>query len=112
MRPLLGALLLVFCAAAAAQAQVLRTIPPDAKLGTLHHLQDMTVDIDGTRERLAPGAQIRDPANRLMLPVAIPPGVTVKYKRDEAGRVNRVWLLTRREEAQLPPGPAAPQPER
>jgi hypothetical protein len=106
------ALLFVYCAAAAAQPQQLRTIPPTAKVGTLSHLQDMTVDIDGTRERLAPGAQIRDPANRLMLPVAIPPGVTVKYLRDEAGRVNRVWLLTRREMAQLPPGPPAAQQER
>jgi hypothetical protein len=111
MRPLFGALLLLICAAAAAQGQVLRTIPPDAKVGTLRHLQDMTVEIDGTRERLAPGAQIRDPANRLMLPVAIPPGVTVKYKRDEAGLVSQVWLLTRREVAQLP-RPAAPQPDR
>jgi hypothetical protein len=112
MRPLLGALLLVICAAAAAQAQVLRTIPPDAKPGTLRHLQGMIVDIDGKRERLAPGAQIRDPANRLILPVAIPPGVTVKYKRNDAGLVSRVWLLTRREEAELPQGPPAAQQER
>jgi hypothetical protein len=103
MRPLFGALLLVICAAAAAQ-QVLRTIPPDAKVGTLRHLQDMIVDIDGTRERLAPGAQIRDPANRLILPTAIPPGVAVKYKRNDAGMVNEVWLLTQREVLQLPRG--------
>ena len=83
-----------------------------AKPGTLRHLQGMIVDIDGKRERLAPGAQIRDPANRLILPVAIPPGVTVKYKRNDAGLVSRVWLLTRREEAELPQGPPAAQQER
>jgi hypothetical protein len=110
MRPLFGAFLLVICAAAAAQSQ-LRTIPPDAKVGTLRHLQDMTVAIDDTRERLAPGAQIRDPANRLILPTAIPPGVTVKYKRNDAGMVSQIWLLTRREAAQLPQAPA-PQPDR
>jgi hypothetical protein len=104
MRILVGALLLVICAAAAAQPQVLRTIPPEAKVGTLRHLQEMIVDIDGTRERLAPGAQIRDPANRLMLPTAIPPGVTVKYMRNDAGMVSAVWLLTQREVLQLPRG--------
>jgi hypothetical protein len=109
MRPLFGALLLVICAAAAAQSQ-LRTIPPDAKVGTLRHLQDMTVVIDGKREQLAPGAQIRDPANRLMLPGAVPPGVTVKYRRNDAGVVSQVWLLTQREAAQLPQAPA-PQPD-
>ena len=109
MRPLFGALLLVICSAAAAQQ--LRTIPPDAKVGTLRHLQDMTVDLDGKREQLAPGAQIRDPANRLVLPGAIPPGVLVKYRRNNAGAVNQVWFLTQREAAQLPQ-PPAPQPER
>jgi hypothetical protein len=108
MRPLFGALLLLVCAAAAAQGQVLRTIPPDAKVGTLRHLQDMIVDIDGTRERLAPGAQIRDPANRLVLPTAIPPGVAVKYKRNDAGMVSEVWLLTQREVLQLPRGAPSP----
>ena len=33
--------------------------------------------------------------------------MTVKYKRDEAGLVSQVWLLTRREEEQLPAGPPA-----
>jgi hypothetical protein len=97
--------------AAAAQGQVLRTIPPDAKLGTLRHVQDMVVELDGARVRLSPGAQIRDPANRVVLPAAIPPGVMVKYKVDNAGLVSQVWMLTRREVAALPQ-PPAPQPER
>ena len=110
MRPFLGALLLLVCTAVAAQQ--LRTIPPDAKAGTLRHLQDMTVALDGKPEQLAPGAQIRDTANRLVLPGAIPPtGVLVKYKRNDAGVVNQVWLLTQREAAQLPQAPA-PQSER
>lgn len=109
MRFLAVLLLALHCAAAAAQQ--LRTIPADAKVGTLRHLQDTIVEIDGVRARLSPGAQIRDPSNRLVLPVAIPPGVTVKYQRDDAGLVSQVWMLTRREVAQLPRAPA-PQPER
>jgi hypothetical protein len=104
MRALAGVLLALFCAAAAAQ---LRTIPQDAVRGTMRHVQDMIVEIDGARAQLAPGAQIRSPSNRLVLPTAIPPGVTVRYKLDDAGQVNQVWMLTRREAAQ-PDSPAEP----
>jgi len=46
-------------AAVAAQAQ-LRTIPADAKRGTLSHLQETIVLLDGKQARLSQGAQIRD----------------------------------------------------
>ena len=85
--------------AIAASAQ-LRTIPQDAKRGTIAHLQEMIVAIDGVKRRLAPGAQIRDASNRLMLPVAIPSGTSVKYMLDAEGMVSRVWILTPQEAAQ------------
>jgi hypothetical protein len=88
---------LVYCAAAAAQ---LRTIPQDAKRGTMRHIQETIVEIDGQRERLSQGAQIRSQSNIILMPVALPPDSVVKYQLDQAGHVHRVWILTPQEAAQ------------
>ncbi len=72
----------------------LRSIPADAKPGTMRHLQDMIVELDGKTVRLAPGAQIRDAANRLVLPTAVARKTPVKYLVDPSGMVHRVWLLS------------------
>jgi len=89
---------LLLLAASLAGAQV-RSIPDDARVGQIHHLQDMVVEIDGAAQQLAPGAQIRDASNRIILPIAIPSGTRVKYLVDANGQVHRVWILTP-EEAQ------------
>jgi hypothetical protein len=94
MRALLLACLVLHCAAAAAQ---LRTIPQDAKRGSISHREVMAVEIDGRPERLAPGAQIRDAANRLVLPTALPPNSLVKFERDPDGLIRRVWILSAEE---------------
>ena len=93
------AVLALLCLAATAAAQ-LRTVPADARRGVIVHLQDMIVQIDQSTARLAPGAQIRDIHNRLLLPAAIPPGSIVKYKLDAQGLVTHVWILTVKEAAQ------------
>ena len=85
--------------AGAAYAQ-LRSIPEAAKRGEIRHLQDMVVEISGRQQRLAPGAQIRDAANRVVMPAALPPGARVKYVVDGAGLVRQVWILTPEEAAQ------------
>jgi hypothetical protein len=85
--------------AASAYGQV-RGIPEDAKRGQIRHLQDMVVEIGGKPQRLAPGAQIRDASNRLVLPTALPAGVPVKYLVDAEGMVRQVWILTPEEAAQ------------
>jgi hypothetical protein len=92
MKRLAAVLLLLGCAGLA-QAQ-LRTIPPDAQRGVIRHVQEMIVEIDGTQRRLAPAAQIRDDANRIVMPTAIPPGTRVKYQLDKDGFVLQVWFLT------------------
>ena len=97
MRHFVVALMLVACASAAL-AQ-LRTIPSDAIRGTIRHVQEMIVDIDGTQRRLQQGAQIRDASNRIVVPTEIPPGTLVKYQLDKDGFVLAVWFLTP-EEAQ------------
>ena len=95
VKALLAALCLL---SAGAQAQ-LRTIPGEAKRGEIRHVQDMIVSINGVRQRLAPGAQIRDRANRLVVPTAVPAGSQVKYLVDAQGQVHRVWILTPAEAA-------------
>ena len=94
---------LLACASVTALAQ-LRTLPENAQRGVMQHLQDMIVQIDSGQARLAPGAQIRDTHNRLVLPAALPPGSAVKYQKDAQGMVNHVWILTPQEAAQ--PAPA------
>jgi hypothetical protein len=81
----------------------LRSLPSDAKRGQIRHVHDMVVEIDGERRRLAPGAQIRDAANFLVLPTALPEGAVVKFTVDATGNVMRVWILTPQEAAQRDP---------
>ncbi len=97
MRSLALIVLLSLAATAAAQ---LRTIPKEAKLGAIRHLQEMVVEIDGRPERLSPGAQIRDPENRLVLPASLAEKSDARYLLDAAGLVHRVWILTPLEKAQ------------
>ena len=96
--PLLIVLACVLSASAHAQA---RNIPEEAKAGELSHLQDMFVSINGVQVRLAPGVQIRDQANRLVVPTAVPPTSQVKYVLDPQGLVRQIWILTP-EEARQP----------
>ena len=60
-----AALVLFAVAAGSAWAQ-LRTLPQDAERGDIRHVEGMTVTIDGTERRLAPGAQIRDATNLII----------------------------------------------
>lgn len=98
LRPALLALCLALTTSAAV-AQ-LRTIPVDAKRGTLSHVQGMTVTLNGQPVELAPGAQIRDGNNMVVLPTALPPGVLVKYQLGADSRITRAWILTPQEAAQ------------
>jgi len=83
----------------------LRTITAEAKRAQMRHLQEMIVEIDGKPARLAPGAQIRNASNLVVLPTALPPGSQVKYTLDGQGMVVRVWILTPEEAARPDPKP-------
>jgi hypothetical protein len=98
MRHIVAILVFAGCASVA-QAQ-LRTIPQDALRGEIRHVEGLVVEIDRSLVRLAPGAQIRDQANRLLLPVAIPAGALVKYVVETDDLVSRVWILTPEEASQ------------
>jgi len=93
------AALLLALIAASAIAQI-RPIPADAKRGGIRHLQGMIVEINGSQMNLAPGAQVRDAGNLIVLPTAIPPDSLVKYTLDPAGQIFRVWILSPQEAAQ------------
>ena len=85
-----------------AQAQF-RTIPADAKRGEIRHAVQMDVEINGKKMRLSAGAQIRDAANLIVLPTALPAGAKVKYQLDSQDMVHRVWILSPQEIAQPDP---------
>ena len=103
MRILLVVLLATWCAAAAAQ---LRTIPQEARLGTIRHLESMAVELDGQPQQLSPGAQILDADNRLVLPVSLQEKEQVMVLLDGSGMIRRVWILSPQEKAALPPPPS------
>jgi hypothetical protein len=94
MQFLRTAISLLCFVAASALAQAARDIPDQAKPGAITHLQDMIVAINGVRVRLAPGVQIRDRNNFLIVPTAVPPGSQVKYLLDQDGMVRQIWILT------------------
>ncbi|MGA7983710.1 MAG: hypothetical protein WCA01_00850 [Burkholderiales bacterium] len=96
----------VLCLLAALPASALaqlRTIPADARRGEIRHVQGMLVEINGQRVLLAPGAQIRDASNRILVPTALPPGAKIRYLLDAQGNPFRIWLLTPEEAAQPDP---------
>jgi hypothetical protein len=100
-------LALLLCLAPPAWAQApLRTIPADAKRGEMSYLPDMTVRVDGEKLQLAPGIQIRDPMNMIIVPATLPDKTIVKYRLDNGGMVRQVWILTPEEAAaSAPPNP-------
>ena len=78
-----------------------RSIPADAKRGEIRHVGEMDVEINGKKMRLAPGAQIRDAGNLLVLPTGLPAaGARVKFELDKQDMVYRVWILSPQEAAQ------------
>jgi hypothetical protein len=93
--PLLAVLV---AAAFAAMAQAPnRTIPADAKRAAMRHLQLLLVDVDGKQRELAPGAQIRDDNNRIVLPATLQSARDVKFMEDADGRIRQVWILAPQE---------------
>jgi hypothetical protein len=93
-RLLAAAVAVLFAAAVHAQ---LRSLPAQAKAGKMRHVQESIVQIDGQLARLAPGAQIRDAHNRILLPAAVPAGSLVKYTLNAEGQVSAVWILAPQE---------------
>jgi hypothetical protein len=105
MRAPLLFFLLLFVSGAVAQ---LRTIPKEAQYGEIRHLEAMVVELNGKPAQLSPGAQVRDPDNRLLVPTALTQKVGVGYVLDGGGLVHRVWILSPQELARIPRPPGSP----
>ena len=90
------AIVLLFAGTAVAQ---LRTIPADAERALIRHVQENVVELNGQRVQLAPGAQIRDAANRVIVPTSLPADALVRYRLDASGKLSQAWILTPEEAA-------------
>jgi hypothetical protein len=82
-------------ASSTAQETVRREAPRDVVLGKLTVVAPPVIQIDGKAERLSPGSRIRDTRNMQVLSASLA-GQTfpVVYRREPAGLVHEVWMLT------------------
>lgn len=81
---------------------IVRTAPADVKPGRMTVTQPPEITLDGKPERLSPGARIRNINNLLVLSGSVVgQELPVVYRRDSAGLVHEVWLLTPDEYAKL-----------
>jgi hypothetical protein len=84
-------------AATAALAQgIVREAPKDVKPAIIAvSATPPIITLDGKEDRLSPGARIRDTNNMLVLSGSLAnKSLYTVYKRDAAGLVHEVWLLT------------------
>lgn len=94
---------LTFLPASQASAQgIVREAPKDVVRGRLVVTAPPQVTIDGMPDRLSPGARIRGLNNLLVMSASIVgQDLPVVYRRDAAGLVHEVWVLTPEEYARL-----------
>jgi hypothetical protein len=78
----------------------LRKFPDKALRGSMKVVQAPEIVMDGKRERLSPGARIRDTSNRLVMSASITgQEFIVNFVRNGA-EVHEVWILTELEAKQ------------
>ena len=82
-----------------------RSFPPDAKKGALTPPLQQPVIIDGVAVRTAPGLQVRNEQNLIVMPNTLQSVVPIRYQLDPMGNVWRIWILSAAEQA-------APDPQK
>ncbi|WP_082521792.1 hypothetical protein [Ramlibacter sp. Leaf400] len=92
-------------AAAVAQAQVvIRSAPAGVKPARLTVTAPPQITLNGQPDRLSPGARIRGTNNLMLLSGSVVGQVLpVVYRRDAAGLVHEVWVLTDEEYSRVAP---------
>jgi hypothetical protein len=91
-------------AAAATHAQVIRSAPADVRPARLTVTAPPNITLNGQPDRLSPGARIRGTNNLVLLSGSVVGQVLpVVYRRDAAGLVHEVWVLTQQEYAKVAP---------
>jgi hypothetical protein len=78
---------------------VVRALPQEAKKGVLTPPLAGSARIDGNTLPLAPGLQVRNERNLIVMPGTLQQPVSVRYQTDQVGAVFRVWVLTPQEAA-------------
>ncbi|HYF19508.1 MAG TPA: hypothetical protein VEA40_16710 [Ramlibacter sp.] len=74
---------------------VVRTAPQDVKPARMVVTAPPQITLDGQPDRLSPGARIRNTQNLVVLSgTVVGQQLPVVYRRDAAGLVHEVWLLT------------------
>lgn len=74
-------------------AQLARTIPADTYRGSISHVGEAIVRVNGTNAMLAANARIMSRDNLTIVPGAIPPNSPARFQVDADGYIIRVWLL-------------------
>lgn len=74
-------------------AQLTRTIPADSYRGSISHVGEAVVRVNGTNAMLAANARIMSRDNLTIVPGAIPPNSPARFQVDANGYISRVWLL-------------------
>lgn len=86
---------LLLFAAGMAPAQVPRRIPDDSPSARLVFLSPVTVSVDRRPERVGPGVRVHDTRNRMVfMSQLVGTRALARYRRDAAGRIFEIWLLT------------------
>lgn len=70
------------------------SIPAGTKKGTLQSYNGFEMLLDGKACQLAPGAQIRDSNNLLIMPFALQSEVKVRYLQNDDGQLTRAWVVS------------------
>ncbi|MES2784204.1 MAG: hypothetical protein V4684_01980 [Pseudomonadota bacterium] len=79
-----------------------RSVPRDVVLGRMVITAPPEIMMNGKPDRLSPGSRIRNLQNMMVLSGSIVnQDLPVVYKRDAAGLVHEVWMLTPEEYAKL-----------
>ncbi len=74
---------------------IVREAPKDVRPGRLVVTAAPQITLDDKPDRLSPGARIRDLNNMLVMSAGITgQDIPVVYRRDAAGLVHEVWVLT------------------
>lgn len=77
-----------------------RILPEDTIRADMQFYSPTSVAVNGQLRMLAPGVQIRDPFNTVVLPGQISALVPVRYQTDVSGAIAKIWILSQREAAQ------------
>jgi hypothetical protein len=96
-------LLALALTAGSVQSQgIVREAPKDVKSGRIVVTAPPEITLNGKADRLSPGARIRSLNNMLLLSGSlVGQNLPVVYRRDAAGLVHEVWILSAEEYSRL-----------